>query len=284
MSARPKILASMVIVAIVFGAVGGFLFLTSPYEPSRIAVVVMDPGFGDLSMADQLQVGMEELQGDISVSYITPLPLPTTVSEAQETMSNLASNTGYYDLIVALGLEMTPAIQAVAASFPNQKFAIIGGNVPNLDNVVSATFSTEQAAFLAGVLAAFLATSDDYSGIVGVLAAVEDDPTLDPLINGFSQGVAAANTDYGLNATLLAPRYIGSFNNSATATTEVVNFFDPSNQNGSVLFAPVRASMVGVRNGLEIANSSWYFDDYGDRRPIVIGAEYNLDYYGNPRI
>jgi basic membrane protein A len=274
----------LVIVAIVFGSVGGFLILTNPYEPSRVAVVVMHPGFGDLSIADQLEVGMVELQRDISVSYFIPPDLPTNAVEAEETLSSLASNTGYYSIIVAVGLGMTSAVESAAASYPNQKFALIGGSVPGADNVVSATFATEQAAFLAGVLAAFLATAPDYSGIVGVLGAFENDPTLEPIINGFNQGVERANTDYGLNATLLEPRYIGSFNNSVTATTEVVNFFDPSNRNCSVLFAPVRGSMPGVRAGLEVANRSWYFDGYGDRIPLAIGAEFNLDYYGNPRI
>ena len=58
MSSRPGLLPSLIIVLVVFGAMGGFLFLFYRYDPPKIAVVVMAPGFGDLSMADQAGEGL----------------------------------------------------------------------------------------------------------------------------------------------------------------------------------------------------------------------------------
>ena len=53
LSSRSGIVASVIIVIIVFSAVGGYVFLTNQYVPSNVAVVVVNPGFGDRSMADQ---------------------------------------------------------------------------------------------------------------------------------------------------------------------------------------------------------------------------------------
>ena len=76
--------------------------MTNPYEPSRVAIVVMDPGFGDLSMADNIQLGMDEAGRDVSVQYHVPEVLPTSVPEAETIMNDLSA-TGLYDLIIAIG-------------------------------------------------------------------------------------------------------------------------------------------------------------------------------------
>ncbi len=62
---------ALVFIGIVFGGVGSIILVSNPYEPSRIAVVVMAPGFGDMSHADTVLEGMDELAGDISVQYFS---------------------------------------------------------------------------------------------------------------------------------------------------------------------------------------------------------------------
>ncbi|MHA1480684.1 MAG: BMP family ABC transporter substrate-binding protein, partial [Candidatus Thorarchaeota archaeon] len=183
MSQRSSIVTSLVIIIIVCGSVGGLLLMTNPYEPSRVAIVVMDPGFGDLSTADNIQFGMDEAGLDVAVQYHVPEVLPTSVSEAQTIMNDLSA-TGQYDLIIAIGAEMASAVQTVAENYPNQKFGMIGAPI-NEDNVASATFASEQSSFLAGVLAAFQAAEDGYTSRVGIIAAMENDATLEPMIDGF---------------------------------------------------------------------------------------------------
>ncbi len=285
MSSRSTVLASLVIVVIVFGAVGGLLYVTNPYEPSRVAVVVMDPGFGDLSIADQVAAGMSEVLRDVSATYFIPprdFPLPSTAIEAQEVIRNLAGQLGYYDLIIAIGDEMASAVSTVAADFPNQQFALVGGTVTGRTNVVSASFAAEEAAFLAGTLAALVADDDEYSGIVGVLAAVSTDSGIDALVNGFRQGVSRAIDDHSLNVTLLDTQYIGAYNNTATASTMIQTLLSPTGLDASIVFTPVRASMLGIRQGLVILNETYVAAFGNDRVPLVIGAEHNVDYLGLP--
>jgi basic membrane protein A len=278
-SSRSSIITSLVIVIVVFGALGGILFLTTPYEPSKVAVVVMDPAFGDLSRADQALVGMTEFRRDVSVQYFVPgnIPdyaisygdAPTTLVEVQDLLENLAAS-GEYSIILAIGEELAPVVQSVAEDYPLQKFGMIGA-VLNADNVASATFATEEAAFLAGALAAFLAAEDDYTGVVGILAAEVDDTAVDRMISGFIQGLQHANTTEALGVTLLDTRYVGAVNNSPIAQGLARTMFD---DNASVIFAPVRASIDGVIEAARITDLLY------PRRPLIIAAEFDLDYLG----
>lgn len=273
MSSRSSLLSSVVIVLVIFGSVGALLFITNPYEPPTIAVVVMDPGFGDLSLVDQANIGMQNLTGDVSVQYYVPTPYPQTGPEAETLLRSLAAQ-GQYDLIVAIGPKLMQALQNAAEAYPSQKFAMIGGFV-NLANVASASFAVEQASFLAGVLAAFLSIQENYTGNVGIIASVNDDPLVTSLINGFVQGVEHANTTHLLNVTLLPTQFIGSYNNTDDAQSTTYNMFTTGQ--ASVIFAPVRASITGVRLGMFQANSTLYLLH---RMPLVIGAEADQDYLG----
>ena len=260
---------------------GGFIFTTNPYVPAKIAVVTMEPGFGDLSMADQVLTGLEELGGDIVVDF----EYFTATNQADtQTILETISTSGYYDLIVVIGGELVDELQTVAANNPTQKYAFIGGEVV-ADNVYSATFVLHEAAFLAGALAALSSVGDENrtgSSVAGIVASVATDPVVISLIAGFKQGFEYANTTYNLNATLLPEEYVGSYNDSATAEAIGTDMFDPADGNATVVFAPVRASMTGIRNAMLHANSTWYVNT--TRQPLVIAAEGDQDYLGLPDI
>ncbi|MHA2024615.1 MAG: BMP family ABC transporter substrate-binding protein [Candidatus Thorarchaeota archaeon] len=280
MSSRSGILSSLIIVILVFSAVGGYVFLTNQYAPSNIAVVVLDPGFGDFSMADQAFEGLSEVE----VIFNYELEVAVDASAAAEYMTNIA-NGGQHDLIIAIGDGLAGSVTTIAGNFPGQKFALIGA-VPTLalDNVASATFDQHEAAFLAGSIAAFLSTGHvNRNGIVGILGSVASDPTVEGLIAGFIDGLEYANSTHNLNVRLLPIDYVGSYNDSATAELKTSTMFNPIFGNASVVFAPVRASILGVRASMEHANSSW-FSAIDGREPFVIAAEGNQDYLGNPDI
>jgi basic membrane protein A len=263
-----------VIVVIVFGSVGGLLFLTNQYEPSSVAVVVMNPGFDDTSRADQVREGMAELASDVSVQYYVPDP-PATEADAQTLLDSLASS-GSYLLIIVVGNELEDELQQVAALYPNQKFAMIGG-VVSLDNVASSTFDIHEAAFLAGIVAALVADEDPFNGTIGILGSVPTDYDGIRMIAGFEQGVDTAVLAFGLNVEVLSPRYVGSYNDSATAASMVNTLF--TTEFCTIVFAPVRASIWGVREGMLTANETLH--PLG-RLPLAIAAEMNQDYIGNP--
>ncbi|MHA1864268.1 MAG: BMP family ABC transporter substrate-binding protein, partial [Candidatus Thorarchaeota archaeon] len=202
MSSRSSIITSVIVVVLVFSAVGGYIFTTNPYVPAKIAVVVSEPGFGDLTMADQVLTGLNELGGDMVVDY--DFFEASDIAEAQSILENISASAEY-DLIVVIGGELTNTLETIAATNQNQKYAFIGGEVV-ADNVFSATFQQHEAAFLAGVLAAYASIGDENrtgTGIVGIVASVESDPTIAAMIAGFKQGFDYANNTLNLTVTLL---------------------------------------------------------------------------------
>ncbi|TFG32166.1 BMP family ABC transporter substrate-binding protein [Candidatus Thorarchaeota archaeon] len=280
LSSRSSIIGSIIIVVIIFSGAVGFVYMNSQYVPPDVAVVVRAPGFGDLSMADQVLTGIEDIAGDMVVNFY----YFTADDEAQaQTIIEQLSASRIYELIVVIGEELSNELQTVAATNPNQKYAFIGGSI-EANNIFSVTFAQHEAAFLAGVLAGVVsATNTNRSGIVGIIGSVGTDPTVMKLIAGFRQGFDYANNTLNYSITLLPPVYVGSYNDSDTAEAIAKDMFDPEGDNADIIFAPVRASILGVRNAMVYANETW-FCNITNREPFVIAAEGDQDYVGLPNI
>ncbi len=110
------------------------------------------------------------------------------------------------DLIIPVGFLLDAATQASAGENPDQKYAIVdvdffdadAGEDISLDNVEELTFATDQAAFLAGYLAA--GTSE--SGKVGTYGGINI-PTVTIFMDGFLAGVQQYNADNGTEVEVL---------------------------------------------------------------------------------
>jgi basic membrane protein A len=110
------------------------------------------------------------------------------------------------DLIVTVGFLLGDATAAAAEANPDQKFAIVdvdffdsdAGEDVTFDNVKELTFATDQAAFLAGYLAAGMTES----GTVGTFGGINI-PPVTIFMNGFAAGIAKYNQDNGTDVQLL---------------------------------------------------------------------------------
>ncbi len=282
MSSRSSIIGSIIIVVLVFSAVSGYVYISRQYVPPDIAVVVRAPGFGDLSMADQVLTGLNDLSGDMVVKY--HYFTAEDEADAQSILESLSASRTY-ELIVVIGGELSNELQTVAATHSQQRYAFIGGTI-DAPNIYSTTFAQHEAAFIAGALAAYVAASNtNRSGIVGIIGSVETDPTVKQLIAGFKQGFIYANNSINLNysITLLPEVFVGSYNDSETAEELATDMFDPSDGNADIIFAPVRASILGIRNAMLYANETWFYDTK-NKEPFIIAAEGDQDYVGLPNI
>ncbi|MCP4435631.1 MAG: BMP family ABC transporter substrate-binding protein [Actinomycetia bacterium] len=102
------------------------------------------------------------------------------------------------DLIIPVGFLLDGAAQASAQENPDQKYSIVdvdffdpdAGEDISYDNVEELTFATDEAAFLAGYLAA--GTSE--SGKVGTFGGINI-PTVTIFMDGFLAGVQQYNAD-----------------------------------------------------------------------------------------
>ncbi len=89
------------------------------------------------------------------------------------------------DLVISVGFLFTDTITTVAGEFPDTKFAIIDGFIPDILNLVSLIFKEHEGSFLVGMIAGKRAIEDD-KDIVGFVGGMDI-----PLIHKFEAGYKA---------------------------------------------------------------------------------------------
>jgi basic membrane protein A len=103
------------------------------------------------------------------------------------------------DLIVTVGFLLGDATAAGAAANPDQKFTIVDyAYDPTLPNVVGQVFNTQEAAFLAGYLAAGVTKT----GKIGTFGGIQI-PPVTVFMDGFALGAAYYNSVHGTSVEVL---------------------------------------------------------------------------------
>jgi basic membrane protein A len=103
------------------------------------------------------------------------------------------------DLIITVGFLLGDATAAAAESNPNQKFSIVDyAYEPAIPNVLGQVFATDQAAFLAGYVAAAVSKT----GKVGTFGGIQI-PTVTIFMDGFAMGVKYYNEKHSANVEVL---------------------------------------------------------------------------------
>jgi basic membrane protein A len=101
-----------------------------------------------------------------------------------------------YDLVIGMGFLSAPAIDKVAAGFPETRFAIIDvahdTSARHPPNVLGLAFSAEQAGYLAGHLAARVLTLSPGKEVVSAVGG-ERVPGVERWIAGYEAGASGAN-------------------------------------------------------------------------------------------
>ncbi len=104
-----------------------------------------------------------------------------------------------YDMIVTVGFLLGDDTATFAQNNPDVNFAIVDYSYdPAIPNVLGLTFSTDQAAFLAGYLAAAMSQT----GIVGTWGGIPIPPVTIFMV-GFESGVNYYNEQHGANVRVL---------------------------------------------------------------------------------
>ncbi|PTN31827.1 BMP family protein [Desulfonatronum sp. SC1] len=162
----------------------------------RVGIVFSTGGLGDLSFNDAALHGLRKAKEDMGISF--QFIDPRGDEHLHEHLKSFALED--YDLVIANGFQLAPALEQVARDFPHIRFAIIDSVVP-APNVTSLLFMEHDGSFLVGVLAGMMTQSN----IVGFVGGLEV-PIIRKFQGGFEQGVAFVNAD----AQVLVD-YAGSF-------------------------------------------------------------------------
>jgi basic membrane protein A len=102
-------------------------------------------------------------------------------------------------LIVTVGGFMGPTTAEIARRYPDQKFLTTDDVVPrHLDNLANVVFEVDQAAFLAGYLAAGVTRTGTVATFGGIPI-----PTVTPFMKGFAAGVLRYNREHATHVKVL---------------------------------------------------------------------------------
>lgn len=168
-----------------------------------------------------------------------------------------------FKTIFGIGYLLQPAIKEAAAQNPNVQFAIIDSTI-DADNVVSATFKDNEAAYLAGIAAAET-TKTNKVGFIGG----EEGVVIDRFQAGFEQGVADTAKKLGKTITVDS-QYAASFGDPAKGKALAASMY----QDGAdIIFHASGGTGAGVFQEAKAINSQLNEADLDSKKVWVIGVD-----------
>jgi basic membrane protein A len=150
----------------------------------RIAIAYDIGGRGDNGVNDAVNAGITSAMSRFNLSPLQVRAITTVGTESdREARLTFLAKAGY-DLIIAVGNGYESALKAVAPTYANIQFAIIGSAHVPLINVTNIDFAESEGAFVAGALAA----KSSASGKVGFIA--DSSPASIQNLKAFTAGAA----------------------------------------------------------------------------------------------
>ena len=174
---------------------------------------------------------------------------------------------GQCDLIITVGFLLGDATKKAAEANPNQKFSIVDyAYDPVIANIEGQVYATDQAAFLAGYLAAGMTKT----GALGVFGGINI-PPVTIFMDGFSWGVDHYNKQKGTSVKVLGwdpVKREGLFTNNFSSLDDGRAFAQNLYDEGADIVLPV-AGPVGL-------GSAALADELGTDKLKIIGVDADL--------
>ncbi|MGW3967330.1 BMP family lipoprotein [Amycolatopsis sp. NPDC005003] len=205
-------------------------------------------GRGDASFNDAAAAGTDKAKSDLGVTTVNESTASASEAESakQQRLDQMASSG--LNPIVAVGFAYADSVKAVAAKYPNTKFAIVDDDSIQLPNVTPLVFAEEQGSFLAGVAAAYK-SKNCHIGFVGGV----NTPLIQKFEAGFLQGAKTVSSKIKIEDEYLTPA--GDFSGfqdppkgNAKAAAEIAKGAD-------VIYHAAGASGKGVFDAAKAGNA-----------------------------
>src|SRR5690606_34772721 len=201
------------------------LALGSALAQDAFDIAVHFPGeLGGNPLELPIAAGVERVDADfdnVNIRIIEGGP----ASDWESSIIALAA-TGQYELIITFTDGMPQILETVSVLFPDQKFALLDSQAPELANVYSLVYSDEALGFLGGAFAGLLASNPDTTRdadqpTIGLLAGTPY-PAMDEKIHpGYQAGAHPVDPDVEV---LFAA--VGDWNNPNRARDLALNMFN----------------------------------------------------------
>ncbi|CCI84854.1 lipoprotein a-antigen [Lactobacillus pasteurii DSM 23907 = CRBIP 24.76] len=178
-----------------------------------------------------------------------------------------AVNAGY-QTIFGVGYSLKDAISSEAKKYPKKNFVIIDDQIKGQKNVASANFKSQDASYLAGVVAA----KTTKSGVVGFIGGAHGD-IVDLFDAGFAQGVRDTAKKMGKKITILN-QYIGNFTSSDKAKSIAQSMYA---KKADIIFHAAGGAGDGLFQEAKALNQT----RPADKKVWVIGVDVDQSNLGN---
>lgn len=115
-------------------------------------------------------------------------------AEWESKLTSLAAS-GNYDLIVSSNPSLPALAQAVKAKFPSQHFLLLDGELDGVPGIYTLRYNQREQAYMAGYIAAMLASEAGDKARIGLIAGQEYPVMLETILPGYREGAEAVNPD-----------------------------------------------------------------------------------------
>jgi basic membrane protein A len=236
----------------------GFALNVGAASKLKVGLVFDVGGRGDQSFNDSAYRGLKwaEKMG-IQHSEIEP-----GADADRETGLRMIAGQGF-DLVIGVGFLFTDAIKAVADEFPDTKFAIVDGFIPDKANVSSLLFTEHDGSFLVGIIAAMKA-QELGKRTVGFVGGMDV-----PLIHRFEAGYKAGVKHVDAKLKIL----------SDYAGTTPSAFADPV-KGKELALAQVDKGAAVLYHAAGLTGAG-VFEAAKERKTFVIGVDSNQNHLGH---
>jgi basic membrane protein A len=249
-------------------------------EPFRVGFVTDTGGIDDKSFNTAQWKGVEQAETELGVDgqFIQS-------DEASQYVPNLTEFASQgYDLIIASGFLLGGATAEVAAEYPDLKFSIVDYQYPDpfsvpegvvghaecVPNIMGQIFKTDQAAYLAGYLAAGMSKT----GKIGYFGGMKI-PTVTIFGVGFEMGMRKYNEVHGTNVELIgwdSETGEGLFTNDFVDLTKGKEMTETLFDEGVDVFIPV-GGLIGAP-GMDVARERGGYGIWVDFDPYEMFPEH----------
>ena len=189
------IMTVLILGSLVLAACGGTATETEVTKKIKVCQITDTGGIDDKSFNATAWKGVQDAMAQLGVEgkYLES----KEVADYEKNLNAFIEEK--CDLIITVGFLIGDATKAAAEANPDMKFSIVDFSYdPPIPNVVGQIFNTDEAAFLAGYLAAGVTKT----GKVGTFGGLPI-PTVTIFMDGFARGVAYYNQLKGTNVEVL---------------------------------------------------------------------------------
>lgn len=177
-------------------------------------------GVGDQSFNDSAYAGLTQVVEDLDATCEeVEANAGESDADREERLRLLAD--GGFNPIIAVGFVYSPAVDTVAAEFPELSFAVVDGYA-EAKNAANLSFAANEGSFLVGVAAALKSEAKN----VGFLGGV-DGPLIQAFEAGYVAGVEAVDPSIKIQTQYLSQDDpVKGFENQAGGETASTGMFD----------------------------------------------------------